>query len=49
MQFLKQGERKLESFSLYSDAGDPITVTLTLIGVEGGAVIEELATEVTIG
>ncbi|WFB50882.1 VCBS domain-containing protein [Vibrio coralliilyticus] len=49
MQFLKQGERKLESFSLYSDAGEPITVTLTLIGVEGGAVIEELATEVTIG
>ncbi|CAM3188592.1 VCBS domain-containing protein [Vibrio neptunius] len=48
-QFLLQGERKLERFSLYSDAGDPITITLTLIGVEGGAVIDELATEITVG
>ncbi|NOH60481.1 adhesin [Vibrio sp. RE88] len=49
MQFLKQGERKLECFSLYSDAGEPITITLTLVGVDGGAVIEELATEITVG
>ncbi|MCG9680135.1 VCBS domain-containing protein [Vibrio sp. Isolate24] len=49
MQFLQHGERKIESFSLYSESGDPITISLTLIGVEGGAVIEELATEVTVG
>lgn len=45
-QFLALGERKAELFSLTSTKGEPLIMTLVLIGSSGGALIDDLETKI---
>ena len=45
MQFLKPGEKKMEQFSVCTEQGQQFTVFLTLIGSQGGAMVDKVTTE----
>ncbi|MFW7525578.1 VCBS domain-containing protein [Vibrio ostreicida] len=47
MHYLVEGETKIERFGLNSTSGKQYCITLTLVGVKDGVIIDETATEIT--